>query len=354
MRIDQILPSISYGDAVSNSAIIIKKMLESKGISSNIYAGHIHPKLRKIVKPVTKLNNRADGLLFHMATGSRESYIVKEIDIGKKIMIYHNITPARFFKGYSSNAERSVIQGRSELRMLKNDIGLAIGVSEYNRKELEEIGYYNTTVVPFIVNLDDFAQPPAKNIVKQMQDGKTNILFVGRISPNKKQEDIIKAFYCYHKFFNNNSRLTLVGNYTGMEPYYYQLKKLISELNLENDVLITGHIPFSHILAYYHTAHLFFSMSEHEGFCVPLLEAMYFKLPILAYDSSAIGETLGNGGVLFKEKDFVKIAAMIDTLIKNEEFNKSYRMKSSSRLEYFKQEKLESILYSKIIQYMNE
>lgn len=109
-------------------------------------------------------------------------------------------------------------------------------------------------------------------------DGYTNFIFVGRVAPNKKQEDVIRAFYCYKKYCNPKSRLFIVGSYNGMERYYHRLRRYVGALELDN-VVFTGHIPFAQILAYYHLADLFLCMSDHEGFCVPLVEAMYFNLP---------------------------------------------------------------------------
>ena len=112
-------------------------------------------------------------------------------------------------------------------------------------------------------------------------------------------------------------RLFFVGKYAGMEAYYEQLKRYVEALDLK-DVYFTGHIKFDEILAYYRTADVFVCMSEHEGFCVPLVEAMYFGVPIVAYDSSAIADTLGNGGILTEDKDPKLVAEIINRLVQDE------------------------------------
>src|SRR5690606_3919553 len=149
------------------------------------------------------------------------------------------------------------------------------------------------------------------------KDGYTNLLFVGRIAPNKKQDDIIKIFYYYKKFINPESRLILVGSYIGMERYYSELIKLVNDLDLQ-DVFFTGHIPFESILAYYQISHLFLCMSEHEGFCVPIVEAMLFDLPIIAYRSSAVPATLGNAGFVVSEKNYKAIAELIHIVLNDQ------------------------------------
>lgn len=142
----------------------------------------------------------------------------------------------------------------------------------------------------------------------------TNILFTGRIVPNKKQEDIIKSFYYYQKYYNAESRLFLVGSYRGMDDYYNRLKKYAEELGVKN-VVFTGHIKFNSILAYYHLADVFLCMSEHEGFCIPLVEAMHFQIPIVACDHAAVGETLGTGGILLPSSDCLLAAGAIDRVV---------------------------------------
>lgn len=191
------------------------------------------------------------------------------------------------------------------------------------------------------MELDDYKKKPDDNIIKKSKKDIKNIVFVGRVSPNKKQEDIVKSFYYYNKYFNNNSRLFIVGNYEGMERYYKQLNDLVCTLNLEKYVKFTGHIRFEEILGYYSIADLFLCMSEHEGFCVPLVESMYFKVPIIAYDSSAISFTLDGSSILVKEKDYKYIAGMMDYILENDKLREQIVSKQLNRLEQLKPERIE-------------
>ncbi|GAA3402997.1 hypothetical protein GCM10020370_16990 [Paenibacillus hodogayensis] len=225
-------------------------------------------------------------------------------------------------------------QGRNQLERLSSLFDFSMAVSEYNSQELNQYGYKNTQVVPIIINFEDYDLQPDRGIINKFSDDWVNIVFVGRIAPNKKQDDIIKAFFYYKKYINPKSRLTLVGSYHGLERYYDELTRLIDSLQLQ-DVVITGHLPFEHILAYYRTADLFLCMSEHEGFCVPLLEAMKFDLPIVAFKSSAVGETLSNAGLLLLEKDYMYAAELIDLVLKDDKLGYRLKVNREERLQHF-------------------
>ena len=182
---------------------------------------------------------------------------------------------------------------------------------------------------------------------------KVNILFTGRIAPNKKHEDVIRSFYYYKKYFNQNARLIFVGNYNGFEPYYNRLCKYVSKLHLE-DVIFTGHIKFNEILSYYNVADVFVCMSEHEGFCVPLVEAMEFEVPIVAYDSTAISDTMGNGGILIKEKNAIEVAALINQLCNDEEMRSQIVAEQRERLRIFDYEVIKKKIVDSLSRYLEK
>ncbi|MGG1314825.1 glycosyltransferase family 4 protein [Cohnella laeviribosi] len=352
MIINQLLPAMSYGDAVSNSAINIMNLLRSKGIKSDIYAEHIHPKVSNFVRPASKIPHK-EAVIYHLAIGCDLPYILPDFT-GKRMIYYHNITPSEFFRGYDEQSERLCKEGREQLKFLQPIIDFALAASEYNRKELVDLGYSNTAVSPIIVDYEDYNAKPNLQLLNHLRQTKRSkdILFVGRLAPNKKQEDIIKAFFYYKKYIDKEARLFLVGSYTRMEKYYEELKTLIDVLKIE-DVTITGHVPFDHILAYYKNADLLLSMSEHEGFCVPLLEAMYFEVPILTFKSSAISETLGNGGLLFTEKDFKAVACAIEVFLNDSALIAKVLQNQKERLQYFSKQNTQNIFWNHIKAEMN-
>ena len=210
----------------------------------------------------------------------------------------------------------SVIAGELDGAFLADKTEYCIADSDYNRQDLLKLGFTcPIDVCPILIPFEDYDREPSAKVLKQYRDGKKNWLFVGRIAPNKKQEDVIRAFYCYQRDYEPESRLFLVGNAGGMEIYEARLRNYIHMLGLDEKVIIPGHIPFDETLAYYRLADVFVCMSEHEGFCVPLAEAMHFGVPIAAYGCCAVPDTLGNGGLLLDSKEPEVAAAAANRLI---------------------------------------
>uniref|UniRef100_UPI00036E4C8D glycosyltransferase n=1 Tax=Ruminococcus flavefaciens TaxID=1265 RepID=UPI00036E4C8D len=215
--------------------------------------------------------------------------------------------------------------------------------SAFNKAELVKMGYTcPIDVRPILIKFSDYEQAPDGETVKKYSDGRKNLVFVGRIAPNKKQENVIRAFYCYKKL-NPDSRLILVGSLKGMENYHERLVKYAAALGIGDDVIFPGHIKFSEILAYYHIADAFVCMSEHEGFCVPLVEAMFFDTPIIAYDTSAISDTLGGSGVLLDSNDPVFAAAVIDRVLTDNSLRESIIEGQRRRLEDFSYDRIKNV-----------
>lgn len=336
MQIHQILPSINIGDAIGNDVLEIKKILDSWGYESLIFSQHIHPNLAPVAQLYTeyqKFSSPENILIYHLSIGSVISEFVKTLP-DKKIIIYHNITPHKYFEGINDTLVQLLKDGRKELAEFAGTVDLALGDSEYNREELEELGFKKTGVLPIIIDFEIYKQEPDKKILKKFNDNYINFLFVGRISPNKKQEDVIKTFYYYNKYINSRSRLFLVGSYNGTEKYHAQLQNLVKQLNLKN-VHIIGQVEFPELLAYYKLADVFLSMSEHEGFCVPLVESMYFGIPIISYSSTAIPYTLDGCGVLFKEKRYEQVAELMNYIIENKGLKARIVERQKKRLQEF-------------------
>ena len=295
MKIVQLLPTMAFGDAVSNDAAAIDRMLSDMGYKTELYASNVDPRLPAGTaahwKKMKDLHDE-DLLIFHASTGDPLNRKVPSFG-GRKMMIYHNITPSSFFRGYSRAAEELTETGRRQIRRLSDQFRYCVADSDYNRFELRQMGYQcPIDVCPIIIPFEDYEKEPDRKVIgKYKDDGWTNLLFVGRIAPNKKQEDVIRAFYYYHRDYNPKSRLFLVGSDTGMV-----------------------------------------CMSEHEGFCVPLVEAMYFDLPIVAFASSAIPETLGKGGLLLDSKDPQVAAAAIDRMLRDRELRGKIAEERKARL----------------------
>ena len=355
-RIIQIVSSLNFGDAVGNDVIAIKNALQANGIVTEIYTLSIHKKIPKGTAkhirrlPVLKKN---DIVIYHFASADPLAETIKQLDC-VKILRYHNITPPQFFKKYDSESEKNVSVGLKQVRELKDYINYVMTVSDFNKRDLQEMGYQCPMyVVPILIQFEDYAQEPTTEIVEKYSDDIKNIVFVGRIAPNKKIEDIISVFEYYHKNIDTNTRLIIVGAYNEKNKYYEFLQKLVKKLSI-NNIIFTGHIAFRDILAYYRTADVFLCMSEHEGFCVPLAEAMYFKVPIVAYASTAIPGTLNGCGVLVDSKEPATVAESLKEVLENPEYKQKILEGEERRLSDFDNEVVKKQLFAVLDQIMQQ
>ncbi len=319
MDVHQFATSLAYGDAISDEMIEIQKVLRQAGFRSEIFTRFYDARLAGKVKDYREYSQYSSArnvVIFHFSIGSPVSRMFFRIP-DRKIMIYHNITPHEFFVDSHRLLARECYKGRLEIKLFVDKVDLALGDSEFNRRELEAVGYRQTGVLPILMDFTRFDRTGDPVTRELFDDGKTTILFVGRLIPNKKYEHLIKTFFFYKKHFNRDSRLVLAGDYRGWERYWHGLEGLVEKLSLD-DVHFTGHVEFEDLLAYYEAADVYLSMSEHEGFGVPLIEAFYKKVPVLAYRAGAVEETMNGGGILLTEKDFFRTAALIDALLCDE------------------------------------
>jgi glycosyltransferase involved in cell wall biosynthesis len=332
--IHQMLPDFSYGDAIGNDVLEIQKVLQGWGYKSEIYAQHVHPKLTGSARPFEEykeISGPEQLLIFHFSIGSELSEFVKRLP-DRKILIYHNITPPHFFTGINAEVERRCAWGYEELRRLAPHFDLALGVSDFNRQELERAGFRKTGVLPIFINFKNYYQTKDGSLEKHLHDGKINILHVGRLVPQKKIEDLIKAFYFFQKRIQPDSRLILVGTDSGVTNYSRAIKKMVAELGLTDQVVFAGFASFRELITYYAAAHLYLCLSEHEGFCVPLMECMFFEIPIVAYLTGGIPETLGGSGVGMVEKNYEEIAELMGLILEDENLRQTIVKGQKARL----------------------
>ncbi len=349
-RIIQIVASLNFGDAVGNDVRAIARALKEADYVTGIFTLAIHPKIKDegvyLINMLPELNEN-DIIIYHYATADELSDIIKKAPC-KVVLRYHNVTPPAFFHGYDEDAEKITGDGLTQIADLKDAIDYGMVVSEFNKRDLIAMGYKcPISVVPILIPFSDYEQEPSEAVVNRYSDGITNIVFVGRVVPNKRIEDVICAFKKYKDTYDKKARLFLVGNFKETDLYYKHLEEYIKETGAE-DVIFPGHIPFSEILAYYKIADVFLCMSEHEGFCVPLVEAMFFETPIVAYASTAIPDTLGGSGVLVEEKNMDVIAERIHEIVSDQSYKKNIIDGERKRLkdfsyEHIKEEILEEI-----------
>lgn len=357
MRIFQVLTTLSRGDAVSNDTLAIQKLLKANGIKSVIYAEHLDPKfISKTIKPYHVLPKvrKGDLMLYHLSTGTMLNEKIKDLPC-RKIVIYHNMTPPDFFVPYSGQAAKLCSQGIEEAKSLKTTFDAGINDSSFNMEQLKGYGYEcPMKVCPILVPFEDYAKEPDADLLAKMGGPASennhevkNVLFVGRIVPNKKPEDIMTMLYAYRQMYKEPVRLILAGSTQGMEKYTARLRLYAKKLGLD-DIVFTGHITFPQILAYYRSADAFVQLSEHEGFCVPLLEAMYFRIPIVAFDSCAMPETLGGTGLLLSEKDPGLMGQALHEVLFDKELREKILAEQDERLKYFSYENVSKMFMEQL------
>jgi glycosyltransferase involved in cell wall biosynthesis len=343
--IHQWLPGFASGDAISNYTLGLQRIIRSLGYNSEIFCPlrHASPKVKGLCinwEEYSSYSSSNNIVIYHFSIGSPMSEKFKNLP-DRKALIYHNITPDKYFRMMDAEKALVLYYGREELQKLNNVSELALADSEYNRIELEEWGYKNTGVLYPLLDFEGLKNRPDKNVINKYKDDWVNILFVGRITPNKKIEDIIKVFFYYRNYINQKSRLFLVGSFLETERYYSYLKGLVLELNLPN-VIFTKHVTAQELVSYYSIADIFLCMSEHEGFCIPLVESMYFGIPIIAYAASAVPYTLGGTGVLVDEKDYRSISELIDKVVSDSGIRKKIIEAQSVRFKDFEFHKIEA------------
>lgn len=317
MRINQWVPAAHKGDAIGDSARAVREMLRCLNHESDLFALTIDDALRGDVRPFSDPGAMdGDVTIFHFALPSPMTSAFASLK-GAKVLQYHNITPAAFFAPYDPDLFRLAALGRRELQTLAGSVDLALGDSEFNRQELDALGFGRTGVMPIAVNTERITNGPARPALERiLSDGLINILFVGRIVPNKKIEDHIRLAEVYKRYVDAYYRFIFVGRYDGVPRYYDQIRALVDQYQMLPDRFwFTGPVPDEDLSTFYRWADVYVSLSEHEGFCVPLVEAMAADVPVVAYAAGAVPETLGGAGLLFSPKDLEVAAELVGSVV---------------------------------------
>jgi glycosyltransferase involved in cell wall biosynthesis len=346
MIINQWVAAAHRGDAIGDSARRVRDLLRQRGHQSDLYALTIDDDLRGDVVPFEDpAARKGDVTILHFALPSAMTAAFATLP-GRRVLQYHNITPASFFAPYDPQLFRLAALGREELRSLVGRVDIALGDSEYNRQELEASGFAPTGVLPIAVNLARVTDAPRRPALEAiLGDGLINILFVGRLVPNKRIEDHIRLAELYKRYVDNYYRFIFVGRYDGVPNYFAQVQALIAEFRMQPDRFwFPGPVPDEDLGAFYRWADAYVSLSEHEGFCVPLVEAMATDVPILAYAAGAVPETLGGAGILFSPKDLEFAAETLGMLVYDNSLRHAVLAGQRRRLRDFAPERLDERL----------
>jgi len=316
IRVHQVLATLGYGDAIGHEVLGIQRVLRAAGYDSDIFVETADSRLESLTRDFRELvdySHPDNLLLHHFSLGSKASRTAFALP-DRMALIYHNITPPEYFVGVHRTLARQCFRGRRELRAYASRCDLALGDSEFNRQDLEALGFPRTAVLPVVPDFSHLDRAPNWLVAQDFDDDWTNILFVGRVIANKKIENLIRYFHAYHTSVNPRSRLLIVGAQSGFERYLASLHQLTATLGTSH-VHFIGHVSDEELVAFYELADLFLCASEHEGFCVPLVEAFYKQVPVLAYAATAVPSTMDGAGVLFDDTNPMYVAALMDAIL---------------------------------------
>ena len=313
----QFVAGYAHGDAISNEARVLRDIFRGWGLASDIVceAKRILPELRQDAVDLERFAATCppdDGVLLHLSIGSPVNDVFRELKC-RKAILYHNVTPPNYYASIQPQTANALRRGLEQVQHLAGCAEVVMADSGFNAEELIQLGYGQVSVLPLVLDFDKLRTGLDRSTRKQYEDG-PNILFVGRMAPNKCLEDLFSAFYFYQKFICPEARFIHAGSFAGTERYQALLLAHLRELGVDQ-VDLVGAVRQDQLNALYRCADLFLCMSEHEGFCIPIIEAMAMDVPVLAYNCAAVPETMDGAGVLFDRKDFASVAEMMDKLI---------------------------------------
>ncbi len=330
----QFTEGIAVGDAISDQAFAIRTWLREAGFTSDIYATHIQAALSKEVRPAHTYQPSADEryVVYHHSIGSTVAEHLLRLPV-RFVLIYHNVTPPAFVQAVDPKLARQLEYGLAQLEVLcpRTDLGLA--VSPYNEADLRAAGFADTAILPIFLEERHYQTSNLPALTARLHDRHPLLLFVGRIAPNKRQEDLIKLLY-YYRRIEPRATLALVGS-QWLPAYVNWLKNLAQSLGLAEHLIFADHVTQAELVSYFRTADVYVSMSEHEGFGKPLIESMYLGLPVLAYATTGVPGTMGGTGVLFHEKNYEVLAEMVDMLIKDRALRARIIVRQQARAQMF-------------------
>lgn len=307
--VHQFHPVIGPGDAMSAHIFALRQRFRDWGYESQAFAVEAKPGVDGVLsyRRLFRALRPTDLLLLHFSIG-HEVFDQLARTSARKVLVYHNVTPPEFFSGINDHAAVHARLGIRQVVRLADRMDMALGVSEYDTNDLVEMGFHNTATVPILIDWSRYDAAPDEGLLAALAQPRTRILFVGRISPNKRQDDLIRMLAYYRRCIDADAQLHLVGSYRDQPQYHARCVALRDALDLQSSVFFSGSVSEAKLLAYYRRSSVFLSLSEHEGFGVPLLEAMYLGLPVVAYEAAAVGETLDGGGIRLYRRDLAEAA----------------------------------------------
>ncbi|MFO7662487.1 MAG: glycosyltransferase family 4 protein [Chloroflexota bacterium] len=331
----QFTEGVHTGDAVTDQVLLIQRWLRDVGFESDIFAEQIQPAFEGRVRFADDYRSvpAEQCLIHHHAVGSDVADRLGRLG-RPQILIYHNITPAEYFATTNPVMAGQLGKGRRQLADMRSRTILALGDSGYNERELQELEFSATGVLPIVLDERQYDLPDNESLALECATSRPLLLFVGRQAPNKRQEDLIKLLYCVRRI-EPEARLVLAGS-PHVQSYVEWQRQLGSSLRLEDGAVHwAGHVSQQDMVTYYRHADFYVSMSEHEGFGKPLIESMYLGLPVVAYASTAVPDTLGDAGIQFYEKDYEALAELILLVQSDPQLRQRIKARQTRRVQSF-------------------
>jgi glycosyltransferase involved in cell wall biosynthesis len=320
VRVDQVIPSLASRDAIGVSSLNLRNGLRAAGIDSDIFYGSFTPDVEQEGRPVIELGRATRGrwLLYQASIGS-PVYDILAARSEPKLVNYHNITPASLLRDWEPAVAYEASLGREQLARLAPQSRFAVADSGFNESELLALGYSGTAVVPLLIDMHSKSDLPDAAQTDRLQkrkerEGGADLLYVGKISPHKAPHDLVKMLDVLRRTYDPAARLHLIGSPLG-ETYEPALRAFIAELELEEAVNLPGSVSGAELEAYFRAADVFVMASDHEGFCVPLAEAMGHGVPIVAYGVAAVPETVADAGLVLPDKSALPFAAAVGRVL---------------------------------------
>jgi L-malate glycosyltransferase len=326
--IHQLVPALSPGDAIGQAVRRMRSAFREAGLSSEVFADQVHQRLQGEARPAAELGARVgpgDVVLYHLSIGAPTARLFAELGCRRGI-VYHNITPSAYYRATSPRVAGWLDQGRRDLARLAPAVEIGVADSAYNAGELGEAGCPAIMVIPPPVDLGRLDPRPAR------ATGAPRLIFVSRLAPNKRQEDLVRILAALRAGGQASATLVLPGGWDDTEPYAAGLRRLARELGVGEAVELPGRCSDRRIGDLYAGASVAVCASAHEGFGMHLLEAWAFDLPVVARAAAAVPETVGDAGVLLRSDDPLVWAGVVDRVIRDGDLRRALVERGRRRL----------------------
>ena len=335
----QFLPGARSGDAITDQALMMRRWLRDMGYTSQIFAQHIDSDVETDILPLSRHRLAPDETLaiYHHSIGSDVLDFLKRRKF-QLILIYHNITPPEFFAGIDPLMAYQLRLGQAQLAELQPITRLALADSSFNAIDLRVAGFQKRAVLPITLQPRRYDIAVNPDLAARLATTEPNLLFIGRVAPNKAQADLVILLHFLRRV-RPAGHLYLVGD-RGGTGYDEWLEQLTQELGVAEHVTLTGKVSHEDMVTYLKGADLYVSMSEHEGFGVPLIESMYLGLPVMAFGAAAVPETLDKAGLLFFDKNYERLAELAHLVLADEALRRRMIAAQHRRVQAFLEPKV--------------